>query len=108
MRTAPEDELHAAKVLNAHPGVTHNYKRNHAFNIWFTVAVPPTSSLEETVEVLHTQARAISTRILPTLRLFKIGVTLDMTGTEDPARRSAPAYGEAKRPAAPHPLSAHH
>jgi DNA-binding Lrp family transcriptional regulator len=106
MSTTPEDELHAAKVLNAHPGVTHNYKRNHAFNLWFTLAVPPASSLEETVSALHEEARAISTRILPTLRLFKIGVTLDMTGLEDPTRRTAPAYGEANRPATPPPLSA--
>ncbi len=108
MATTPENELHAAKALNAHPGVTHNYKRNHDFNIWFTVAVPPTTSLEETVAALHEEAGALSTRILPTLRLFKIGVTLDMTGAEDPARRSAPAYGDANRQATPPPLSAEH
>jgi len=108
MATTPENELPAAKALNAHPGVTHNYKRNHDFNIWFTVAVPPTTSLEETVAALHEEAGALSTRILPTLRLFKIGVTLDMTGAEDPARRSAPAYGDANRQATPPPLSAEH
>src|SRR5438105_10045898 len=32
MSTSPEDELDAAHVLNAHPGVSHNYKRNHEFN----------------------------------------------------------------------------
>jgi DNA-binding Lrp family transcriptional regulator len=106
MRTRPEDELYAAHVLNQHPGVSHNYKRNHDFNLWFTIAVPGHSSLERTVEVLHQEARAISTRILPTLKLFKIGVTLDLTGEEDPARRSDPAYGESKRPATPPPLSA--
>src|SRR5260370_33771432 len=105
MSTEPEDELHAAHVLNAHSVVSHNYKRNHEFNLWFTIAVPGHSSLDQTVDVLHTEARAISTRILPTLRLFKIGVTLDMTGEQDPARQSAPAYGEFRRPATPPPLS---
>jgi DNA-binding Lrp family transcriptional regulator len=105
MRTRAEDELHAAHVLNQHPGVSHNYKRNHDFNLWFTIAVPGHSSLERTVDVLHQETRAISTRILPTLKLFKIGVTLDLTGEEDPARRSEPAYGESKRPATPPPLS---
>jgi DNA-binding Lrp family transcriptional regulator len=105
MRTRPEDEVHAAHTLNMHPGVSHNYKRNHDFNLWFTIAVPGHSSLERTVEVLHREARAISTRILPTLKLFKIGVTLDLTGEEDPARRSEPAYGESKRPATPPLLS---
>ncbi|HWE64255.1 MAG TPA: Lrp/AsnC family transcriptional regulator, partial [Chloroflexota bacterium] len=85
----------------AHPGVSHNYKRNHDFNLWFTIAVPAESELEPTIEILHREARALSTRILPTLRLFKIGVTLDLTGEADPARQSDPAYGEFKRPAAP-------
>jgi DNA-binding Lrp family transcriptional regulator len=105
MRTRPEDELHAAHVLNGHPGVSHNYKRNHDFNLWFTIAVPALSSLTRTVDALHEEAGAISTRMLPTLRLFKIGVTLDLTGAEDPARQSNPAYGEFRRPAAPLPLS---
>ena len=28
----------AAKIINSHPGVTHNYLRNHDFNLWFTIA----------------------------------------------------------------------
>lgn len=101
MATSAEDELDAAHVLNAHPGVSHNYKRNHHFNLWFTIAVPGDHDLEQTVRVLHDEARATATRILPTLRLFKIGVTLDLTGEADPARQSDPAYGEFKRPASP-------
>ena len=31
----------AAAVISAHPGVSHNYKRNHAYNLWYTIAVPP-------------------------------------------------------------------
>jgi len=90
----------AAAVLNEHPGVSHNYKRNHEFNLWFTLAVPPTTSLEQTVEVLHRLAGAESTRILQTLRLFKIGVKLDMTGTEDITAQSDDGYGDHQRPAA--------
>ena len=103
--TRPEDELHAAHTVNGHPGVSHNYKRDHYFNLWFTIAVPPRSSLEDTVEVLHREARAVSTRVLPTLKLFKIGVTLDMTGEADPTRQSAPAYGEFRRLVTPPPLT---
>ncbi|WP_240501049.1 hypothetical protein [Deinococcus sp. LM3] len=37
-----EDQLDAgAEIVNAHPGVSHNYKRNHDFNLWYTIAVPP-------------------------------------------------------------------
>src|SRR5215211_5025291 len=69
-----------AKAINSHPGVSHNYERNNEFNLWYTVAVPPDSrlGLEGTVDVLHHISGAEKTRILPTLKLFKIGVTLDM------------------------------
>src|SRR5947208_2596428 len=39
-----EDKLDAAAaIINKHPGVSHNYRRNHAFNLWYTLAVPPDS-----------------------------------------------------------------
>src|SRR3989338_2098156 len=69
--TARVDE--AAEVVNQHPGVSHNYKRNDVFNMWFTVAVPPGDSLEQTVRTLHALAKAEDTLMLPTLRLYKIG-----------------------------------
>ena len=87
----------AAAMVNTHPGVSHNYKRSHAFNMWFTIAVPPEKDLEATVKRLHELAGAESTRILPTLRLFKIGVNLDMTGESNPAALEEPAYSDRKR-----------
>jgi DNA-binding Lrp family transcriptional regulator len=76
----PDRVDEAAEAMNAHPGVSHNYKRNHAFNLWYTIAVPPGDSLEEHVDVLHRESGALVTRRLPTLKLYKIGVKLDMTG----------------------------
>jgi DNA-binding Lrp family transcriptional regulator len=70
----------AAAVISAHPGVSHNYKRNHAYNLWYTIAVPPGDSLEQHVDALHRESGALVTRRLPTLKLYKIGVKLDMTG----------------------------
>ncbi len=100
MKVHPDRVDEAAAVLNEHPGVSHNYKRNHEFNLWFTVAVPPATSLEQTVEVLHRLAGAESTRTLQTLRLFKIGVKLDMTGTEEITAQSNDGYADTQRPAA--------
>jgi siroheme decarboxylase len=70
----------AAAVISEHPGVSHNYKRNHEYNLWYTVAVPPGDSLDEHIDVLHRESGAFVTRTLPTLKLYKIGVKLDMTG----------------------------
>jgi DNA-binding Lrp family transcriptional regulator len=72
----------AAKIINAHPGVSHNYLRNHDYNIWFTMAVEPDSrfGLEKTIEILKEQSGAEDAIILPTLKMFKISVKMDTTG----------------------------
>jgi len=75
----------AAKIINAHPGVSHNYLRTHEFNLWFTIATPPDSrlGLDGTLEVLKEKTGAESIRQLPTLTLFKINMNLEMEqGTE--------------------------
>ncbi|MEY2589954.1 MAG: siroheme decarboxylase [Acidimicrobiaceae bacterium] len=78
----------AAAAVSAHPGVSHNYKRNHLYNLWYTIAVPPGDSLDEHVDVLHRESGALVTRKLPTLQLYKIGVKLDMTGATAPDART--------------------
>ncbi|MDQ6803975.1 MAG: Lrp/AsnC family transcriptional regulator [Actinomycetota bacterium] len=76
----PENPWRAATVINAHPGVSHNYLRNHEFNIWFTLATEPGSPLgvQGTLDVLGREAGAESIRQLPTLKLFKIRMDLEM------------------------------
>jgi siroheme decarboxylase len=84
-RVDPEHPWRAAKIVNSHPGVSHNYLRNHDFNMWFTIAVEPDSKLglDGTLEVLQRETGADSIRQLPTLRLFKIRMDLEMEhGTE--------------------------
>ena len=103
----PADKLNSgAKAINSHPGVSHNYERNNELNLWYTVAVPPDSrlGLESTVDVLHYISGAEKTRILPTLKLFKIGVTLDMNQGAT-AKKEAPAYGEKDREGADRNIS---
>jgi DNA-binding Lrp family transcriptional regulator len=77
----------AAQAVSAHPGVSHNYSRDHEYNLWFTIAVPPTSrlGLERTVEILGREVGALSILLLPTIKTFKIGVTLDMTDRPEQA-----------------------
>ncbi len=78
----PEHPWRAAKIVNSHPGVSHNYLRNHDFNMWFTLATEPDSplGLEGTLEVLKELTGAESIRQLPTLKLFKIRMDLEMEG----------------------------
>ena len=69
----------AVALINSHPGVSHNYEREHDFNLWFTLAVPPDSELglEGTVNLIARLSGAEEHLILRVVRTFKIGVKLD-------------------------------
>jgi len=105
-RVDPEHPWRAARIVNDHPGVSHNYLRNHAFNMWFTIAVEPDSrlGLDGTLEVLQRLTGAESVRQLPTLKLYKIRMDLEMQGdtsmlasegeSQPPAELEAVPYDE--------------
>jgi siroheme decarboxylase len=78
----PEHPWGPAKIVNSHPGVSHNYLRNHEFNMWFTIAVEEDSrlGLQGSLDVLQELTGAESIRQLPTLKLFKIRMDLEMEG----------------------------
>ncbi|MEX2247887.1 MAG: Lrp/AsnC family transcriptional regulator [Dehalococcoidia bacterium] len=91
----PERLEEAAAVISAHPGVSHNYAREHRFNIWFVLAIPRERDFDGTVAELAARAGAERHIVLPALRLFKIAVEYDVVGmTTDakpkPERRVAP------------------
>jgi DNA-binding Lrp family transcriptional regulator len=90
-----------ARIINSHPGVSHNYLRNHEFNMWFTIAVERDSrlGLDGTLDVLASLTGAESIRQLPTLKLFKIRMDLEMEG-------DTAALASAGAETAPAPLEA--
>jgi len=76
----PVDNIdRAASVINLHPGVTQNYRRNHDFNLWFSIAVPPASrmGLDRTVSTLSDEAGCEVVRTLPMLRHYRAGAEPD-------------------------------
>jgi DNA-binding Lrp family transcriptional regulator len=94
----------AAAVISEHPGVSHNYSREHVYNLWYTLAVPPTSrlGLDGTLARLHALSGAAATRRMDTRKVFKIGVVLDVADARDAAATNgdAPSYNESDRNAA--------
>jgi siroheme decarboxylase len=83
----PEEKLErAAAVVNLHPGVYQNYQRNHEYNLWFSIALPPDSrlGLEGTVAALAREAEAAQTRLFPTLKLFTSDGTVESDLAEPP------------------------
>lgn len=84
--SVPDNEeaiTHAARMVNQHPGVSHNYLRSHKFNIWYTIALPKSVSLEDSVQLIQEKANGTQSLILPTLKMYKISVRLDMSGGQD-------------------------
>ena len=79
MAFEPEKLHRAAMEINRHPGVSHNYAREGSYyNLWFTLAVPPEHDLEATANHMGRKTGALESRIMPTIRFFKIGVNFDM------------------------------
>ncbi len=111
-RVDPANLEDAAAIVSAHPGVSHNYQRDHDYNLWFTIAVSPESSLglEATVDLITEEAGAEAALLLPALRVFRIGVNFDIQGGRAAdARRTEPPAAIAAPPAASdvHPPTVH-
>jgi len=71
-----------AAQVNRHPGVSHNYERNHEYNMWFTLAIPPKDNMKIVLDKMAALDGVVKYRLLPTLKLFKIGVRLDMVNND--------------------------
>ncbi|HXV45215.1 MAG TPA: AsnC family transcriptional regulator [Nitrososphaera sp.] len=78
----PDKLDQVAEKVNEHPGVSHNYERNHEYNMWFTLAVPPGSDMKQDLDKMAALAGVVKYRVLPTLKLYKIGVRLDMVNED--------------------------
>jgi len=74
----PQKIEKAAQVINAYPGVSHNYLRDHHYNLWFTIAIPPGKDPDKTVQRLLEEAKVSDYLLLPIKRVFKIALILDL------------------------------
>jgi len=78
MKVDSDKLVEVANIISEHPGVSHNYERKHDFNLWFTIATPPGTYVKTEVDIFSKLDGVQSTRMLPTIQMFKIGVKLDM------------------------------
>jgi DNA-binding Lrp family transcriptional regulator len=83
MSIEPNKLEEVAYEINKHPGVSHNYERDHEYNLWFTIAVPPDGNIKHDLEQFAKLDGVKKYRILPTIKLYKIGVKLDMLDNDD-------------------------
>jgi len=79
----PDEQIRTvARLVNAYSEVSHNYLRDHAYQLWFTVAAKDEHRIREIVQEIKEQARLGEEDILelPTLRRFKIDVRFSFPG----------------------------
>ena len=78
----PPEKLDAfVAEVNSHPGVTHNYLREHSYNIWFTVIAPSREAMRELLDDI-TARTGIPVLNLPARRMYKIRVDFRMENDE--------------------------
>lgn len=68
----------AEEIIAGHPGVSHGYLRNHDFNVWFTLAIPPDADIDSEIEKLTGPIEPEAIFALPSIKVFKIGAYFDV------------------------------
>jgi DNA-binding Lrp family transcriptional regulator len=69
----PEDQIEQfAEVVNQYPGVTHNYRRDNSFNIWFTFIARSMREIEQNLQEISEKTGISEILNLPATRVFKI------------------------------------
>ncbi|RLB92325.1 MAG: Lrp/AsnC family transcriptional regulator [Deltaproteobacteria bacterium] len=60
------------QTVNTYSGVTHNYRRDHRFNIWFTFIAPSVAIIKKSLEEISVKTGVKTILNLPATRVFKI------------------------------------
>lgn len=79
IKTPPEDADRVAEIINVYPGVTHNYKRNHEYNIWFTLITEDIEIKNKIIKEIE-EKTGYSIKQLPATKLFKLRAVFKIPG----------------------------
>jgi len=75
----PEEKIeNFAEIVNRYPGVTHNYLRHNAFNVWFTFIAPSMAQIEEHLDTIAKETGIREILNMPATRVFKIKAHFDL------------------------------
>jgi len=75
----PEEKLDLfARTVNAFSGVTHNYIREHSFNVWFTFIAPSRDAIRHNLARIAEKTGVKRILNLPATHVFKIKAKFDL------------------------------
>ncbi len=78
VRVPSEKVREVAEVINSFPGVTHNYLRNHSYNMWFTLLAESPEKLQAVLEEIKERTGITDILNLPAQKVFKIRVNFPL------------------------------
>ncbi len=92
LRVPPGELESVAAIVNAEPGVNHNYARDHAWNLWFVVTAADVEKLLASVARIE-RATGLAALRLPMRRAYRIDLGFDLFEAPRAAapRRHGPA-----------------
>ncbi|RPF46689.1 AsnC family transcriptional regulator [Thermodesulfitimonas autotrophica] len=80
MKVPPERIPEVAQVINSFPEITHNYVREHTYNVWFTILAPSAQEIDRIIGEIKEKTGIQDFLNLPARRIFKIRVNFDLEG----------------------------
>lgn len=71
--SVPKERIEeVASVINKHNEITHNYIREHKYNMWFTIIAPSKERIKEIIFNIKEETKIDDIINLPSEKLFKI------------------------------------
>jgi len=67
-----------ARVVNRYPGVTHNYRRDNKYNIWFTFISQSMDEIKNNLEKISQETSVKGIINLPATKMYKIKAHFDL------------------------------
>lgn len=78
----PQERIdEVAGVVTREPGVTHNYLRDHTWNLWFTLTAPGKEAAQQVIERIERET-GVAIQSMPTTKVYKIKVSFEIGGTD--------------------------
>jgi DNA-binding Lrp family transcriptional regulator len=75
----PEEKIaQFSETVNRYPGVTHNYRRDHEYNVWFTFIAESMEQIEGYLKEIASETGVTDTLNLPATKVYKIKAQFDV------------------------------
>ena len=80
LKVEPVHIEEVASCISAYPGVTHNYEREHTFNLWFTLTAENKQKINSILREIFSFKGVEAMLELPAVQKFKVEVKFNWEG----------------------------